>query len=222
MKRLTSILAFVFFLYNFAIAQQPKPTRPVISDRSSSILKNMKNKWIGLSSVKIAFTLQSSENGKSYSPVSGNIWIKDKSYKLIIPGQNIICNGKNVWTYLPENKEVSINPYEENSDGIPINPIKLIGSYDKYYSSAFIKESAEKGIAIQIIDLYPKYTQAYYKIRLVISKDKQLPLRAIIYNKNGSSDTYYFNQITFNPNLNSDFFTFDAEKYPQVEIIDMR
>lgn len=203
-------------------AQQPKPVRPTITDESQAILKKMKEKWMGLETVKITFTLQSAKEGKSTGNIKGSLWTKGKSYKLNIPGQIIFCDGKSVWNYLPQNKEVSINPYEEDANMLSLNPIQVISTYEKYYRSAFIREEAQKGIAVQIIDLYPKQVQSFYKIRFVIRKDKQLPLRAVIHEKDGSTDTYSFDQILFNPSLPDNFFTFDAAKYPGTEIIDMR
>lgn len=203
-------------------AQQPKPVRPTITDESQAILKKMKEKWMGLETVKISFTLQSAKDGKSTGNIKGNLWTKGKSYRLSIPGQLIICDGKSTWNYLPQSREVNINPCEEDAGMLSLNPIQVISTYEKYYRSAFIREEAEKGIAVQIIDLYPKQVQSFYKIRFVIRKDKQLPLRAVIHEKDGSTDTYYFDQILFNPSLPGNFFTFDASKYPGIEIIDMR
>lgn len=213
---------FLLFSVCCVFAQQPKPTRPTITDESQAILKKMKEKWMGTESTKITFTLQSATKGKNTENIKGNLWTKGKSYKLSIPGQIIFCDGKNVWNYLPQNKEVSINPYEESDGNLSLNPIQVISTYEKYYRSAFIREEAQKGIAVQIIDLYPKQVQSFYKIRFVIRKDKQIPLRAVIHEKNGNTDTYFFDQILFNPTLPANFFSFDASKYPGVEIIDMR
>ena len=205
-----------------AMAQQPRPVRPAIADSSQTILKKMQQKWIGLQSSKISFTLQSSQDGANSTIIKGTLWTQGKSYKLEIPQQTIYCDGQTVWNYLPENKEVSISPYEENSMDASINPIQAIAAYDKYYRSAFIRETAEKGIVVQIIDLYPKQVQSFYKIRMVIRKDKMLPLRAVIHEKSGATDTYYFDNILMNPTIKSGFFTFRTEEHPDVEVIDMR
>ncbi len=205
-----------------AWAQQPKPERPVITDESQAILKKMQQKLSAAKAAKIVFTLQSSKDGKNTGSIQGKLWMQGKAYKLSIPKQTIYCDGQTVWNYLPENQEVSISPYEESDELLSINPLQLISTYERFYRSALIKEVAEKGVVVQIIDLYPKQGQSFYKIRLVISKDKLLPLRASIHEKDGSIDTYYFDQIVFNPSLSSGFFTFDASQHPGVDIIDMR
>ena len=207
-----------------AAAQQPRPetAKRVPTDESQAILKNMQKKWQSMQAVKISFTLQSEKESKTIETIKGTLWSKGESYKLSIPEQTIFCDGKNVWNYLPDNGEVTINPNEETEAAISLNPLKIINNYEKYYRSALIKETAEKGIAIQIIDLYPKQGQSFYKIRMVIRKDKLWPLRVSIYEKNGVTDTYYFDNIQTNPSLSENFFVFDAKQYPQVEIIDMR
>lgn len=220
----TIIVCCLMLLAGNIWSQQPKPVRPAITDESGEILKKMQKQWMELQSIKISFTLQSEKKGQKGSSIKGTLWSQGSSYKLQIPGQTIFCDGKNVWNYLPESQEVSINPYEDDSRDISINPLQVISEYDKHYRSAFIREEAEKGIAVQIIDLYPKKVQSFYKIRLVIRKDRQLPLRAVIYEsqKDGSTDTYYFDQIIKNPKIGSGFFQFNAADYPGVEIIDMR
>ena len=230
MKRITNLIVCIFSLIclpcGHLFAQQPNPdsAKRIPSDESQAILKNLQKKWQSLQAVKIQFTLQSAKEGKNSAPIKGTLWSKGNAYKLSIPAQVIFCDGKNIWNYLPDNGEVSINTCEEqdNDAALSLNPLKIINDYEKYYRSAFIKETAEKGVAVQIIDLYPKQGQSFYKIRLVIQKSKQLPSRICFYEKDGTTDTYHFDQVQTNPPLNEAFFVFDAGKYPGVDIIDMR
>ncbi|MBO4402334.1 MAG: outer membrane lipoprotein carrier protein LolA [Bacteroidales bacterium] len=205
------------------LAQQPRPenAKRVPADESQAILKNLQNKWQGLQAVKISFTLQSETKGKKSDPIKGTLWSKGKAYKLQIPNQTIYCDGKTLWNFLPQNGEVSINRYEETEDMMQ-NPLKIIENYEKHYRSAFIGETAEKGVAVQIVDLYPKQVQSYFKIRLVIDKKKLVPLRISFHEKDGQVDTYYLDQTQLNPALNDSFFVFDEKQHPNVEIIDMR
>lgn len=205
-----------------AFAQQPRPVKPVITDESEAILKKMQQQWLNLQSSKISFTLQSAKEGKNSAAIKGTLWTQGKSYRLVLPEQVIICDGNNIWNYLPNSKEVSISPYEEDGPETSINPLQAIAGYTKYYRSAFIRETTEKGMIVQIIDLYPKQGQSFYKIRLVIRKDKQLPLRAVIHEKNGATDTYSFDQILMNPKTDPGLFTFKTADFPGVEVIDMR
>ena len=56
----------------------------------------------------------------------------------------------------------------------------------------------------------------------LIQKSRQLPTRISFYEKDGTTDTYYFDQVQTNPSLSEGFFVFDASKHPGVDIIDMR
>lgn len=220
MKRI--IFGCLLLIAGSVQAQQPRPVKPVITDESQTILKKMQQKWVGLQSAKISFTLQSAPNGETVSQLKGTVWTQGKAYKLEIPGQTVYCDGQTVWNYLPENQEVSISSYEESSQELSINPLQVIATYDQYYRSAFIREMSEKGVVVQVVDLYPKQGQSFYKIRMVIRKDKLLPTRAVIYEKNGATDTYHFDNIVMNPTIKSGFFTFHPEAHPDVEVIDMR
>jgi outer membrane lipoprotein-sorting protein len=216
------IICILLIINGIIYSQQPRPVKTEVTDQSQAILKKLKQQWTGLQSAKISFTLQSDENGKSGGNMKGTLWTQGQSYKLEIPGQIVWCDGNCIWNYLPANGEVSINPYEEEGGEITLNPLKVMADYEKYYRSAFIRESAEKGIIVQTIDLYPKQVQSFYKIRLVIRKDKLTPLRAAIHEKNGRVDTYHFDKILMNPKIESGFFRFNAAEHPNVEIIDMR
>ena len=53
----------------------------------------------------------------------GKIIIKDEKYFLKIEGQEIINDGKTVWTYIPELNEVNISTFEPDDQEISLNNV---------------------------------------------------------------------------------------------------
>ncbi|MDD2621689.1 MAG: outer membrane lipoprotein carrier protein LolA [Bacteroidales bacterium] len=200
---------------------QPQTTK-LKEDESSVILKEIQQKLISLHSAEINFSLQTVKEGKTINSTKGQLWIKGDKYKLIIPSQHVYCDSINVWNYLPEQNEVNISLYDPQDDEIAINPIKLIANYKKYYRSAFVREFVEKGVTIQIIDLYPLQNSAFFKVRLYIEKNKKEITKTSISEFDGYTYTYSFDSFIKNPKLSNQLFIFNTSQYQNIEIIDLR
>ena len=63
--------------------------------------------------------------------------LKGDKYKLEIAGQEIICNGNTLWTFIKDAEEVQVNEpeYEEGS----INPANIFTVYENGFKSFLIK-----------------------------------------------------------------------------------
>ena len=222
MKNILLILNCILTVSLFAQQQTPMTTKKFNDAESTKILNDLQAKLKSYATVSIEFAFQSEKNDKITDDMQGSIKVKGTKYVLTTKTQQVYCDGVTVWNYLPEQKEVSVSGYSEEDDSQMINPLSLVKNYAKQYKSNFVKESLNKGIMEQIIDLTPLKASSLYKVRLVINKDKKQIIRIIIYEKDGTQYTYAV--TTFQPNLPIDdkFFVFDAAKFPNVEVIDMR
>lgn len=219
MKKYVFLLGLMLCLSTlFSQAQ----TKKIQDDESVLILQTIQKKLKTLKTGEIKFTLRTEKENKTLKTIQGHIWIKGEKYKLIIPTQHVYCDSINIWNYLPEQNEVTISLYDPQDDENAFNPIKLISNYQKYYRSAFIREISEKGIIVQIIDLYPLQTAPFFKIRVVIDKKQTEIIRISISERDGYTYTYAFDSFIKNPKINDSFFIFNTLQYPNVEIIDMR
>lgn len=197
-------------------------TKKIQDDESVLILQTIQKKLKTLKTAEIKFTLRTEKENKTLKTLQGHIWIKGEKYKLVIPTQHVYCDSINIWNYLPEQNEVTISLYDPQDDENAFNPIKLISNYQKYYRSAFIREISEKGIIVEIIDLYPLQAAPFFKIRVVIDKKQTEIIRISISERDGYTYIYTFDSFTKNPKINDAFFIFNTLQYPNVEIIDMR
>ena len=200
-----------------------KVNAQVVDKKAIAIVDQLAAKMKSYTTLKIDFTytLENKQNKINQSK-KGTIIIKGDKYSLNVSGQRIISDGKTVWTYIPDAKEVQINSVNPNEDE-GINLTKLLASYSKNFRPKLIKEEKKAGVNTYIVDLVPIKTKAFYKVRLVIDKDKNQIISTEIYNKNESTFKYKVDKFIPNPKAVDTDFTFKKSDYPaNVEINDMR
>lgn len=170
--------------------------------------------------IEFVYTLEN-KTEKIKQSKKGTAIIKGDKYSLNVSGQRIICDGKTVWTYIPDAGEVQINNVNPNDEDA-LNPTKLFSAYEKNYKAKLIKEVKLGNVMTQIIDLTPIKGKAYFKVRLTLDKTNMQIQSVEIYNKNGSTYMYKVSKFLSNLKISDAEFTFKASEFPGVEINDMR
>ncbi|MFH0894445.1 MAG: outer membrane lipoprotein carrier protein LolA [Bacteroidota bacterium] len=217
MKRLNwALLTAGMILTGTAFAQIPNmdPKAKVILDEISK-----KNKAYTSMAVDFSYTYYNKKN-KTNDTQNGKITIKGQKYKLEIAKQTVFCDGKTVWTYLKDSKEVQINNMSTDDDAI--NPQNILSIWEKGYKCKYIKDETVGGAAVQAIDLTPIKGKKFFKVRLNIDKTKKQVHSAIVYDKTGDTYTYKITKFTPNAPVSDASFTFKSSDYPGVEVIDLR
>lgn len=151
----------------------------------------------------------------------GKLTVSGDKYRISLPEQEVINNGVTVWTYLPEVKEVNIDNYDKNSGDI--NPLKIYEIYQKDFKYLYIQEKTENGVLCDEVDLVPEKKDAqYFKIKLLIKKKDKIIQSLTMFDKGGNRYKYTITKFVPNATVPDTYFTFDAKKYPGVEVIDLR
>jgi outer membrane lipoprotein-sorting protein len=151
----------------------------------------------------------------------GKLTVKGEKYRISLPEQEVINNGVTVWTYLPEVKEVNIDNYDKNSGDI--NPLKIYEIYQKDFKYLYIQDKTEDGVVCEEVDLVPEKKDAqYFKIKLLIKKKDKVIHSITMFDKGGNRFKYTITKFAPNTSIADNYFTFDAKKYPGVEVIDLR
>ena len=133
----------------------------------------------------------------------------------------MINDGKTLWTYLPEAKEVNIDNFDPTSDDL--NPSKIFDVYKKGFKYLHMGDATEAGVVCDVVDLVPEKKDAqYFKIRMNISKKDKSIQNFIMFDKSGNRYKYTISKFTPNAAITDSYFSFDAKKYPGVEVIDLR
>jgi len=186
--------------------------------KAAVILDEVSAKTKAYKTIKIDFTYaMDNVKEKIHDKFKGTLISKGDKYKLTAAGQDVISDGKTMWTYLKDTKEVQINNVGEDDDSF--TPTKLLSGYGKDYKSKFIEEKGND----QIIELYPlKKGKTFTKVQLTIDKTKKQISRFVIYDRSGSTFSYILDKFLTDQPIADNMFTFNKAEHPGVEINDMR
>lgn len=138
-------------------------------------------------------------------------------YRLVLPDQELISDGTTVWHWNKQANEVTVSAMS-NDDIDLLNPGRLLANYSKSFKAKYIRTD-DDGTAI--VDLQPRSTRSYHKIRLFLKEDDGLLRRMEVHKYDSGRENYVITDFKRASNAASQF-TFDAAKHPEVEVIDMR
>lgn len=190
--------------------------------KAKKVLDAMSSKYKSIPSfkAKISQHLENEEEDID-EKVNGEITVKGEMFRLALAGQEIYNNGNTVWTYLEEVNEVNIDNYDPEEG--ETNPSTIYNAYKDGYKYVYYKSQSMSGKNYDIVDLIPEDKNLqYFKIRMVIDQKDKLLRSWKMFDKNGNR--YEYSITSFDPQytVNNDYFKFDPQKHPGVEIIDLR
>jgi outer membrane lipoprotein-sorting protein len=175
---------------------------------------------LGAPSVSMKFTMEAVDqvegtNNKS----SGSIIFSKDRYRLDMPDNIVWFNGETSWSYLPEEKEVTLAKPDKKDNSFMSRPSAIFSVYKKGYKVRLLEEKSSS----YLIDLYPEDINSdHIRIRLSIGKPL-LDLKSIEYKyKNGVTAILTVKEYDLKQQPDNSEFTFSPDKYKGVEIIDMR
>ncbi|MEE4256871.1 MAG: outer membrane lipoprotein carrier protein LolA [Bacteroidales bacterium] len=208
-----TILFILSIIISFGVFSQSKKAEQIIEDITT------KTQSYSSVEVQFTFTYEDPSSGEDVSE-PGKLIISGDRYILDIEGQKVMCDGKTIWTYIEDAWEVQINSIEDDDDAI--TPSKLLTTYNDEYKAKLDKEFKQDGVNYQRIELKPEEGKKWVKLEVLVNADKQEIAEITIYDKNGGKMHYAIDKFTPEVPVSDDDFTFDPEKYPDVEVVDMR
>jgi len=216
MKKILSVFVLALLCMTQTAFAQNDP-------KAKSILDAVSKKINALKSLKANFALHlAGGNGRVKEAKKGTFSMKGQKYHVVLGGQEIICDGKTVWTYMKDANEVQVSAYNPNEQ--TISPTKLFTNfYDKEYKYKYIGEKKMNGKNCDLIELTPvSGGKQFSKIQLAIDKATSTIAGGNIWEKNGNNYQYEVSGFTPNANIADSYFTFNAKEHPGVEVVDLR
>jgi outer membrane lipoprotein carrier protein len=218
MKKMTSTLIVTFLCMCVSMAQPPKgmgqsdPAAKIILDGVSAKFKTFK-------SVQAKFSLKIENNaGKNIGTKAGIVYMKGSKYRISITGQEIFCDGNNVWTYSKLDNEVVITKLDLSNN--TITPQKL---FTNFYDKDFLYKLNGETKGIQEIELTPiDKTKAFYKVLVNVVKANKTIASTKVFEKAGNRYTSSVSSMNTSSLIPDTQFVFDAKKYPGVDVVDNR
>lgn len=215
MKNLLYIIFCTLFLNSFS---QEDPKAKVILDDLSKTTKAYKT--ISADFVQTFFNKEKKQTDK----MTGKVQVKGEKFKLIIPGNIIVCDGKTIWSHNKDAAEVTIKNFDPNNDE-QLNPSKIFTLYETGYKYKFDKEEKVGTILCNVIDLYPSVKpekKKFHTIKLYIDKTKKQVVQLKMLMKDGGTQVYDIKSFKPNTEIADATFTFDTKPFKADQIIDER
>lgn len=213
-------LALWVFLYFLPFGSLAQETR-IYEEKGTALLKAASEKLKSFNTIKIDFSYKM-ENAPQgiQEQMDGILYTQGDKFRMKMGDNQFISDGITVWIYLEEIDEVQVNSVE-NSD-MNITPTALLNEFDKQYKSTFIKQEQHQGRLVDIVDLVPLTSQAFFKYRLALDARTNMMVYAAAYDRQGSTYTYNLKNIETNVSIPATTFRFSAAEFPGVDVIDLR
>lgn len=221
MKTIIS-LSVVMMLAAVGFAQpknmgQSDPEAKKILDAVSAKFKTYK-------AVQALFTFKNEDGkGKVLGIKKGSLFMKGIKYRVSITGgQDIFCDGINIWTYDKAANEVTISKYDPVQSSI--TPQKLFTNfYEKDFLYKLNGDKKEAGKTLQEIELTPfDKSKSFFKVLIWVDKKTMAIYSTKVLEKSGNKYTYTVSSLNGKATVNDAQFVFDKKKYPGVEVVDLR
>ncbi|MBI2722593.1 MAG: outer membrane lipoprotein carrier protein LolA [Bacteroidetes bacterium] len=198
-------------------AQEQDPKAKTILDELSKITKSYKT-----ISADYGFTILNKDK-KQIEKQTGKVQIKGQKFKLEIPGNTIVCDGKTLWNYNKDAKEVTIKNFDaENEDQ---NPSKIFTLYETGYKYKFDKEEKAGAVTYNVIDLFPAIKpekKKFHTIKLYVNKTKKQVGQLKMMMKDGGTQVYEIKTMKPNVEMADALFVFDMKGLKADQINDER
>ncbi|GIV27467.1 MAG: hypothetical protein KatS3mg027_1281 [Bacteroidia bacterium] len=214
------ILCFSFLVIYAQTEAEKDPKAKAILDNISKTTKTYST--ITADYVMIVYNKEK----KKTEEQTGKIELKGDKFKLEIPGNTIVSDGKTLWNFNKDAKELTIKNYNPNDDkNETITPNNFFTIYEQGYKYKYDKKENVGKVSCDVINLYPAIKpekKKFHTIKLYIDNSKKQIVQAKVLMKNG--EVYVYTVKKFSPNLpiSDNYFTFDTKGLKPDQITDER
>lgn len=184
---------------------------------ATSLLNEVADKTQSFDQIKIEFEYKMINRAQGVNEsLSGTLLSQGEKYNLNIAGQQIISDGKTVWTFLESVNEIHIN--EPADDDEEFNPRSFLANWSEKFNATMLEES----VNIASIELLPMEPAAFTKAHAKVDKSKKQLQSITMFDAGGNEFVYSVKSFITGESIPGDAFTFDVNAHPGIEVIDLR
>ena len=225
MNKLVALFLLVSISFSAFAQTRDAYTKAEESDpQAKAILEKLSAKYDTYKTLEVKFSIDIQIPEQDNLLIQkGTLAQSGDKYRVDMKDQSFICDGQSLWFHQPAMNEVQINDAAEMEEDL-LSPKDLMKIYEKKdYVYALVNQFVEKGIPIQQIEFKPiDKSSEYAKIRLSVNKKKNSIMHIKVFAKDGSRYTFKISEITPNKKFATNYFQFDAKKFPGVHVEDLR
>ena len=136
--------------------------------------------------------------------------------------REVICDGINVWTYLPEDNECYIDLLEDLDN--TLNPSEIFTLWKEGFKFKYMNKTIVNNQTIHKIKMFPSQADKsnFHTIIMEINESLKLITEASVKMKNGVTIKTTISKLTSNPKINTKQFSWDSDSHPNSDEIDNR
>jgi len=151
--------------------------------------------------------------------ISGTICTKSPNrLRVEYPAQTIVVDGETVWQYIPKNKQVTVQEFEEGEDMFP-TPHSIFIRHIARGGAVFEGEEKINGRTCDKLHLSSGLDESA-EVTVWVDRKLKFPVKTVETKPNGDVITYVLDDVKLNKRVNNTVFKF---KVPDgVEVVDMR
>lgn len=185
--------------------------------KATTLLNEVSAKTQSYENIKIDFEYKMLNKAQNINEsLEGVLLSKGSKYKLNVAGQQIISDGKTMWTFLESVNELQINEVTDESDSF--NPRHFLQTWADKFKAKILSEKNNE----VLLELNPKENGSFSKVHVKVDKEKKQLLALIMFDNSGSEFVYSIKRFISNQPIPDSEFSFDPKKHPGIEIIDLR
>lgn len=226
MRQLLIALLAIASFQQKTTAQVNVPPPETADPAAKKLLDKTRKNYEKYANLEVSFLLEIEVPGEAKDLQRGAVAQSgDRKFKLDIPSQTIISDGKTTWVHLKKSNEVQINDAEPGDLGEQfLTPRELLRRYQKGdFLYAITEKLTEKGKFLTFVEFKPKDKKSEYsKIRVAIEEKTATIKYVRAFAKDGSRYTFDIQKFTPKKGFADDFFTFDPAKFPGIRVEDLR
>jgi outer membrane lipoprotein-sorting protein len=193
--------------------------------KAKSILDEVSSKTRTFKTILADFSFSMENKAMSINEKNdGTIKLKGQKYAVDLPGAGVkvYSDGKNNWNYMKQGNQVIISTIEDSGSEL-MDPSSLFSIYEKGFISKFVAEKNVGGKAVYQIDLFPdKKEFDVSKITIEIDKVTMMIKSAQLFSTDGNIYGIVVKKMETNKEFPDSDFVFDAKKFPDIEVVDLR
>ena len=211
--------AIVMLAITTNLQAQPPKGMGSSDPEAKKILDAVSIKFKTYKSVQARFGLKiENASNKVIGNKTGNVTMKGTKYRVSITGQEIFCDGSNVWTLDKAAKEVTLSKLDPSNN--TITPQKL---FTNFYDKDFLYKLNGEVKGVQEIELTPTdKSKPFFKVLVYVNKGSQTISSTKVFENTGNRYTYTVSGMNTAGVVADALFLYDAKKYPGVELVDLR
>jgi outer membrane lipoprotein carrier protein len=186
---------------------------------AKKILDAVSAKFKSFKAITAKFTLKvENASGGAIATKSGTVFMKGAKYALNITGQDIFCDGTNVWTVDKASKETTLSKFDNS--GSTITPQKL---FTNFYDKDFKYRVSNTTATTSEIELTPTdKSKPFHKVVVTVNTKTNTLASTKIFEKTGNRFTYTVTSFAGSADIADTKFTYNPKNYVGYELVDIR